>query len=62
MFRADGLQVMKHFIQMDIFKFVPSLQKINFIETHENKQKEKTKEQTKTETKKEEKPVEQKTA
>jgi len=34
MFRADGLQVMKHFIQMDIFKFVPGLQKINFIETH----------------------------
>ena len=57
-FRADGLQVMKHFIQIDVFKFVPSLQKINFIETHENKQKEKPK----TETKKEEKPVEQKAA
>ena len=59
-FRSDGLQVMKHFIQMDIFKFVPKLEKINFIETHENKQKEKSKEQIKTETKKEEKPVEQK--
>lgn len=57
-FRADGLQVMKHFIQMDIFKFVPSLEKINFIETHENKQKQKPK----TEAKKEEKPVEQKAA
>lgn len=38
-FRADGLQIMKHFIQMDIFKFVPSLEKINFIETYTNKQK-----------------------
>ena len=36
--RADGLQIMKHFIQLDIFKFVPSLEKINFIETHLNKQ------------------------
>lgn len=36
--RADGLQIMKHFIQMDIFKFVPTLEKIHFIETHENKQ------------------------
>ena len=35
--RADGLQIMKHFIQLDIFKFVPSLDKINFIETHVNK-------------------------
>ena len=48
-FRADGLQVIKHFIQIDIFKFAPNLQKINFIETHENK---------KTEEKKESKPLE----
>jgi peptidylprolyl isomerase len=60
-FRMDGLQVIKHFIQMDIFKFVPKLEKVNYIETHENKQKQKPKEQIKTETKKEEKPVEQKT-
>jgi len=60
-FRADGLQVMKHFIQMDLFKFIQNLEKVNYIETHLNKQKEKPKEQTKTETKKEEKPVEQKT-
>ncbi|MEK6865301.1 MAG: FKBP-type peptidyl-prolyl cis-trans isomerase, partial [Thermoproteota archaeon] len=26
--RADGLQIMKHFIQLDIFKFVPSLEKV----------------------------------
>jgi len=46
--RADGLQIMKHFIQLDIFKFVPSLEKINFVETHLNKQAQKiteTKEQ-----------------
>jgi peptidylprolyl isomerase len=48
--RADGLQIMKHFIQLDIFKFVPSLEIVNFIETHVNKQtqikKTETKEQT----------------
>ncbi|MGY5148447.1 MAG: FKBP-type peptidyl-prolyl cis-trans isomerase [Candidatus Nitrosopumilus sp. bin_68KS] len=36
--RADGLQIMKHFIQLDIFKFVPTLEKVNFIEIHVNKQ------------------------
>ncbi len=36
--RADGLQIMKHFIQADIFKFVSTLEKINFVETHVNKQ------------------------
>lgn len=58
LFRADGIQVMKHFIQLDIFKFVPNLQKINFIEIHNNKQK--PKEQLKTDLQKEEKPVQQK--
>ena len=57
-FRSDGLQVMKHFIQVDIFKFVPSLEKINYIETHVNKQ-EKLAEKKEPE-KKQEKPVEQK--
>jgi len=61
-FRSDGLQVMKHFIQMDIFKFVPKLEKLNYIEIHENKQNQKPKEQIKSENKKEEKPVEQKAA
>tara|TARA_B100000029_G_scaffold64998_1_gene58160 strand:+ start:147 stop:893 length:747 start_codon:yes stop_codon:yes gene_type:complete len=37
-FRAEGLAVIKHFIQMDLFKFVSSVQKINFIETYTNKQ------------------------
>lgn len=36
--RADGLQIMKHFIQMDIFKFISSLDKVHFVETHLNKQ------------------------
>lgn len=55
--RADGLQIMKHFIQLDIFKFVPSLEKVNFIETHLNKQN-----QTKKTEIKEEKVPEPKTA
>ncbi len=57
-FRSDGLQVLKHFIQMDIFKFVPSLEKINYIETHVNKQAKST--EKKEPEKKQEKPVEQK--
>jgi peptidylprolyl isomerase len=61
LFRADGLQVMKHFIQMDIFKFVKSLQKINFLETYLQKSPETTKkeESKPAET---EKPVAQKAA
>ena len=39
--RADGLQIMKHFIQLDIFKFVPTLEKVSFVETHINKTQEK---------------------
>jgi peptidylprolyl isomerase len=55
--RADGLQIMKHFIQQDIFKFVPSLEKVNFIETYKNKQTQAKKPETK-----EEKAPEPKTA
>ena len=58
-FRADGLQVMKHFIQMDIFKFIPSLEKINFIETYSNKKAQKPEAKTESKT---EKPVEQKSS
>jgi len=47
--RADGLQIMKHFIQLDIFKFVPTLEKVNFVETHVNKQNKEKKSETKTE-------------
>ena len=46
-FRADGIQIMKHFIQVDIFKFVPSLEKVNFIETYQNKQAQTKKAETK---------------
>ena len=44
LFRADGLQVIKHFIQVDIFKFIPSLKQVNFVETYENKQSAKSQE------------------
>jgi len=54
--RADGLQIMKHFIQLDVFKFVPTLEKISFVETHINKQIREKKPETK------EKVPEQKTA
>jgi len=54
--RADGLQIMKHFIQLDIFKFVPTLEKINFVETHVNKKNQENKPELK------EKTPEQKTA
>ena len=60
LFRSDGLQVMKHFIQSDIFKFVPTLEKINFLETHLKKSSEtQKKEESKPKT---EKPVAQKAA
>ncbi len=45
--RADGLQIMKHFIQLDIFKFVPTLEKASFVETHVNKQTQEKKSETK---------------
>jgi len=60
-FRADGLQVIKHFLQMDLFKFVPTLDKINFVETYANKQTKKPTETKSSETKKEN-PPEQKAA
>jgi len=60
LFRSDGLQVMKHFIQSDIFKFIPTLEKINFLETHLIKSSEtQKKEESKPNT---EKPVAQKAA
>jgi len=47
LFRADGLQIIKHFTQTDIFKFVPSLEKINFVETYTNKKSAEKKEENK---------------
>lgn len=35
-FRAEDLQVTKHFMQQNIFKFVPTLRTLRFIETHTN--------------------------
>ena len=46
-FRADGLAIIKHFIQTDLFKFVSSLTKVNFVETYENKQAPKSKSEEK---------------
>lgn len=43
-FGAEGLRIIKHFIQIDIFKFIPTLEKINFIETYSNKKTEKAQE------------------
>ena len=43
-FRAEGLSVIKHFTQLDLFKFVSSIKKINFIETYSNNQSPKPKE------------------
>jgi peptidylprolyl isomerase len=61
-FRADGLAIIKHFVQMDIYKFVPNLEKINFIETYTNKQKETASKPQEVKQTKEEKPVSQKAA
>jgi peptidylprolyl isomerase len=40
-FGAEGLRIIKHFTQADIFKFLPTLEKINFVETFSNKKAEK---------------------
>ena len=61
LFRSDALQIMKHFIQTDIFKFVPSLEKINFSETYQKKSPD-TQKKPESTPKKTEKPVEQKAA
>ena len=49
MFRADGLPVIKHLVQTDVFKFIPTLENVNFVETHVKQQ---TKPQEKTSKKK----------
>ena len=49
MFRADGLHAIKHFVQTDVFKFLPTLENVNFIETYVKQQ---TKSQEKTTKKK----------
>jgi len=59
LFRVDGLQIIKHFIQMDIFKFVTSIEKVNFVEIYLNKQTQKAEKEPEPAT---EKPVAQKAA
>jgi peptidylprolyl isomerase len=58
-FLAEGLQVIKRAIVNDVFKFIPKLEKINFIEGYKNAKAEKT--QT-SESKPIEKPAEPKAA
>ena len=36
MFRAEGLHAIKHFVQTDVFKFIPTLEQVNFVESHVN--------------------------
>lgn len=58
-FLAEGLQVIKRAIVNDIFKFIPKLEKINFIEGYKNTKMEKPQEST---SKPVEKPAEPKAA
>ena len=47
MFRADGLHAIKHFVQTDVFKFIPSLERLNFVESHINQKAKSTEKTTK---------------
>ena len=51
MFRADGLHAIKHFVQTDVFKFIPSLERLNFVESHINQKAKSTEKTTKTKAK-----------
>ena len=51
MFRADGLHAIKHFVQTDVFKFIPSLEQLNFVESHMNQKTKSTEKTTKTKAK-----------
>ena len=62
LFRAEGLQVMKHFIKTDLFKFVTNLEKVNFVETHYSQKTAKESIESKAAESTPEKPVEQKAA
>ena len=52
MFRVDGLHAIKHFVQTDVFKFIPTLEQVNFVESHVNKKPKSTEKATTTKTKK----------
>ena len=51
MFRADGLHAIKHFVQTDVFKFIPALEQVNFVESHMNQKTKSTEKTTKTKAK-----------
>ena len=51
MFRADGLHAIKHFVQTDVFKFIPSLEQLNFVESHVNQKAKSTEKTPKTKAK-----------
>ena len=48
MFRAEGLHAIKHFVQTDVFKFIPTLEQVNFVESHVNQKTKSTEKTTKT--------------
>ena len=51
MFRAEGLHAIKHFVQTDVFKFIPTLEQVNFVESHVNQKTKSTEKTTKTKAK-----------
>ena len=55
MFLNEGTSGIKHLIQLEIFKFIPTLEQVNFVESHikqQTKPQEKTSKEQKTKTKK----------
>ena len=52
MFLNEGTSGIKHLIQLEVFKFVPTLEQVNFVESHINKKTKSTEKNTKTKTKK----------
>ena len=51
MFRAEGLHAIKHFIQTDVYKFMPTLEQVNFVESYMNQKTKPTEKTTKTKAK-----------
>ena len=52
MFLNEGTSGIKHLIQLEIFKFIPTLEQVNFVESHVNKKTKPAEKTTKTKTKK----------
>ena len=51
MFRAEGLHAIKHFVQTDVFKFISTLEQVNFVESYMNQKTKSTEKTTKTKAK-----------